>query len=97
MVSAPTSNGNGHYLNGHANGNGNGHAVPIVDPTSVKRDPNAIKVNAPNVSYSEEFINAKYSYHSTQVKVVDGKYEITPVNKEYEFRTERVVPKTGWV
>lgn len=98
MVSAPATNGNGHYANGNGYTNGNGHAshaVPIVDPTSVNRGPDTVKVNASNVTYTEEHIQTKYNYHSTQVKVVDGKYEITPLNKEYEFRTERKVPKTG--
>lgn len=101
MVSAPITNGNGHYANGNGNGytNGNGHAashaVPIVDPTSVNRGSDQVKVNSANVTYTEEHIQTKYNYHSTQVKVVDGKYEITPLNKEYEFRTERKVPKTG--
>lgn len=90
MVSAPVTNGNG-----YTNGNGASHAVPMVDPTSVKRSPDSVKVNAPNVTYSQEYIDTKYNYHSTEVKVVDGKYEITPKNKEYEFRTERKVPKTG--
>lgn len=95
MVSAPATNGNGYYANGHTNGNGASHAVPIVDPTSVNRGSDTVKVNAPNVKYTEEHIETKYNYHSTEVKVVDGKYEITPKNKEYEFRTERKVPKTG--
>jgi len=94
--SHPTStNGNGHANgNGHTNGNGS-HAVPIVDPTAAHRPTDAIKVNASNVNYSEEFIHSKYTYSSTSVKVVDGKYEVTPSNKEYEFKTGRKVPKTG--
>lgn len=101
MVSAtsdgshPTSNGHANgYTNGHSNGNGN-HAVPIVDPTAAVRPTDAIKVNAPNVAYSAEYIHSKYTYSSTSVKIVDGKYEVTPNNREYEFKTGRKVPKTG--
>ena len=94
MVSA-TSNGvsNGHGLNG----NGHSHAIPIVDPTAARRDPEPIRVNSSNVTYSDEHITAKYSYNSTSVKVQDGKYEVTPLNKEYTFKTQRKVPKTGSV
>ena len=90
-------------INGHTNGsvvngsaNGQSHAVPIVDPTAARRDPEPIKINSSNVAYSEEYITAKYSYSSNSVKVQNGKYEITPVNKDYTFRTSRKVPKTGY-
>jgi myo-inositol-1-phosphate synthase len=94
MVAAPISNGNGYHANGNGHSNGS-HAVPIVDPTSVKRPSDSVKVNAPNVKYTADHIEAKYDYHSTKVQVVDGKYEVTPETKTYEFKTERKVPKTG--
>lgn len=92
------ANGNGHaYSNGHSNGysNGHGHGIAIVDPTSAKRDPEPVKVSSTNVEYSDEHITSRYSYNSTSVKVNNGKYEVTPLTKEYTFKTERQVPKVG--
>jgi len=91
------ANGNGNYANGsngYTNGNGT-HAVPMVDPTSAVRDAEPITVNAPNVVYTEDHINAKYTYSSNSVKVNNGKYEVTPKTTVYDFKTERKVPKTG--
>jgi len=98
MVSA-TNNSNGH-ANGnghHANGNGNGASVTPsgVHPTAAVRPAEPVSVNSSNVEYTPEHITAKYTYSSTSVKVNGVKYEVTPVNKEYEFKTERTVPKTG--
>lgn len=89
-----SSNGVNGHSNGHANGNGS-HAVPIIDPTAAVRPVDQVKVNAGNVQYSDEHIHAKYTYQSNSVKVTDGKYEITPKTKAYEFKTARKVAKTG--
>jgi myo-inositol-1-phosphate synthase len=95
-------NGNGHAAvngssNGHANGhsNGNSAALPIVDPTAARRNPEPIKVNAPNVAYNGDFITSKYTYHSASVVAQDGSYNVTPTEKVIEFKTNRKVPKTG--
>jgi myo-inositol-1-phosphate synthase len=71
-----------------------------VDPTSARRPVEPIQVTSPNLTYSEEELLAKYTFHSSAVKkTVDGqgqvKYEVKPVEKELEFKTLRKVPKTG--
>ncbi|GAA5991192.1 hypothetical protein JCM5350_008234, partial [Sporobolomyces pararoseus] len=71
-----------------------------VDPTSARRPVEPIQVTSPNLTYSEEELLAKYTFHSSAVKKsVDGngqiKYEVKPVEKELEFKTLRKVPKTG--
>lgn len=97
MVSATTSNGisNGHSNGHHANGNGHSAVSGGVHPTAAVRPAEPVSVNSSNVTYTPEHITAKYTYSSASVKVDGGKYEVTPVSKEYEFKTERTVPKTG--
>jgi len=48
-------------------------------------------VNAPNVAYTEEHIEAQYQYEHV---VVEGSV-VKPVSETYTFRTARKVPKTG--
>jgi len=72
-------------------------AIPIVDPTSAKRNPDVIRVHSANVSYTDQHITASYPHHFTEVSVEDGIYNVTPKETTYEFRTERKVPKTGFV
>lgn len=99
---SPTAlNGNGYsngsYTNGasHSNGNGYQHQEP-VDPTAERRQVEPIKVNAPNTTYSADYITSKYTYHSSVVeKTASGGFNVTPIEKKYEIRTERKVPKTG--
>lgn len=55
-----------------------------------------IKVNSPNVTYTEEYIESKYDYQTSQVRNgPDGTINVTPVTTQYTFRTERKVPKLG--
>uniref|UniRef100_A0A8C4Q148 inositol-3-phosphate synthase n=1 Tax=Eptatretus burgeri TaxID=7764 RepID=A0A8C4Q148_EPTBU len=54
-----------------------------------------IKVNSPNVVYTPEYIEAKYTYHTTQVACDSGCYVVTPRSTEFVFRTERRVPRLG--
>lgn len=94
---------NGH-VNGHSNGNGytNGHShspEASVDPTAAKRPVEPVKISSPNTSYDENYIKARYVHHSAEVNVVgsgnEKTYEVKPVEKVWELRTERKVPKTG--
>lgn len=72
-----------------------------VNPTAVRHEQvESIKVNSPNVKYSEDAITSRYQYQNTHVEKnikSDGTTEFTatPVNRTYEFKTERKVPKTG--
>lgn len=72
-----------------------------IDPTAARRPVGAVEVNSENLTYTEESLYAKYSFHSTNVKKVETeggvKYEVKPVERLLEFKTERKVPKTGCV
>ncbi|KAB5535773.1 hypothetical protein PHYPO_G00121800 [Pangasianodon hypophthalmus] len=54
-----------------------------------------IRINSPNVQYTEKFIESRYSYQTTSVTQDGDKYTVTPHNTEFTFRTERHVPKLG--
>lgn len=54
------------------------------------------KVNSPNVQYTDEHILSKYTYFNTLVtKQSDGTYIAEPTETQYEFKTERTVPRLG--
>lgn len=55
-----------------------------------------VKINSPNVNYTEEYIESKYEYHTSKVNTgQDGTINVTPETTKYTFRTERKVPKLG--
>lgn len=66
-----------------------------VDPTAARRPVEPITVDSPNLKYTDEALFAKYTYHSTQVKKEGDRYTVKPVEKPFEFKTVRKVPKTG--
>ncbi|GAA5826170.1 hypothetical protein JCM3770_003192 [Rhodotorula araucariae] len=71
-----------------------------VDPTAARRPAEPIKVESPNLTYTDEALLARYTFHSAAVqKEVDAqgqtKYNVRPVEKHLEFKTDRKVPKTG--
>lgn len=54
------------------------------------------KVESPNVHYTSEYIESKYTYETTKVDCNSkGTYTVKPVETVYTFRTERHVPKIG--
>eukprot|EP00897_Mesotaenium_endlicherianum_P004104 jgi/Mesen1/3721/ME000202S02811 len=57
------------------------------------------RVDSPNVVYTEDFIQSKYEYQSTELTNVlkDGKFEwiAKPTSTSYDFKTDRKVPKLG--
>jgi len=55
----------------------------------------SFEVESPDVSYSADYIESTYQYHSTHVEEVDGKTIARPKTVEYKFRTGRKVPKVG--
>ncbi|EMS18325.1 inositol-3-phosphate synthase [Rhodotorula toruloides NP11] len=109
-VSAAASYVNG-ASNGYSTGHSNGHSslpaefsldVPQqpVDPTAQRRPLESIQVESPNLTYAEDALYAKYTFHSASVDKVQGqdghvRYQVKPVEKHLEFKTERKVPKTG--
>ncbi|GAA5980040.1 hypothetical protein JCM11641_008270 [Rhodosporidiobolus odoratus] len=99
FAAATNGNSTGTTLNSYE---GSGHSISAqpVDPTAARRLVGAVEVDSPNLTYTDEALLAKYTFHSAQVDKVatpEGqlKYQVKPVEKELEFRTERKVPKTG--
>jgi len=54
-----------------------------------------LKVESENVSYTQEHIESKYFYQSTELEVQGDTLIAKPVTTEYQFRTQRKVPKLG--
>jgi len=55
----------------------------------------SFEVDAPNVVYSDQFIESTYEYQTTKVEKRGNKAVVRPVTHTYKFRTERNVPKLG--
>ncbi|GFR65946.1 inositol-3-phosphate synthase [Elysia marginata] len=55
----------------------------------------AITVQSPGVTYTDQYIESKYEYQTTTVKEECGKYIVTPKTEGYVFRTDRQVPRLG--
>jgi myo-inositol-1-phosphate synthase len=54
------------------------------------------EVRAPNVKYSDEYIESDYKYQDTKlIKTNSGAWVIEPVEHQYKFRVKRKVPKLG--
>jgi myo-inositol-1-phosphate synthase len=55
-----------------------------------------LKVNSPNVRYTEDEILAKYTYQNTRVDYdAQGNIQVTPTETVYHFKTDARVPKVG--
>lgn len=54
-----------------------------------------VKVNGPDVKYTEQEILADYVYRTVQTKEVGAEMVVEPVEIKYKFRTERKVPRLG--
>lgn len=54
-----------------------------------------LKVNSPAVTHTDEHIISKYVYQSTLPSVKDGVIHVEPTSENYEFRTEKTIPKLG--
>ena len=75
--------------------------MTFIDPTAVRHEQTEpIRVSSDRLSYTPEHITAQYEYQSTRVERAPGpngttEYVATPFREEFEFRTDRRVPKTG--
>lgn len=78
-----------------SHGNNYSSAIPIIDPTAARRPTEAVTVDSPNLSYTDEALVAKYTFHSAEVKQDGQRYSVKPVEKNLELKTLRSVPKTG--
>eukprot|EP00112_Aurelia_sp_Birch-Aquarium-sp1_P019461 Seg482.2 transcript_id=Seg482.2/GoldUCD/mRNA.D3Y31 product="Inositol-3-phosphate synthase 1-B" protein_id=Seg482.2/GoldUCD/D3Y31 len=54
-----------------------------------------VKVHSPNVKYTNERINSKYIYQTTQVVQDDGTCNVQPVDVHFAFQTDIKIPKVG--
>ncbi|CAD5111857.1 DgyrCDS1121 [Dimorphilus gyrociliatus] len=54
-----------------------------------------LKVNSPNVRYTDEHIEADYVYRTTSIDHMDDLVVATPKQTNYQFRTKTAVPKLG--
>lgn len=92
---APVANGN------HAAQANNGATAVPVNPTNARHEETEfIRVNSDKVEYTTEAIKAQYEYLNTHVEKVkhdDGttEYVATPYQRQFQFKTERKVPRTG--
>jgi len=73
---------------GVANGGSiTGAAAPVKD---------LFVVESPNVKYTEDFIETKYTYRTTAVsKNANGKFVAAPKETLYDFKVDRKIPKLG--
>ncbi|OAV95651.1 hypothetical protein PTTG_04171 [Puccinia triticina 1-1 BBBD Race 1] len=84
--------------NGHSNGvtNGASAAVPIVDPTAMRRPVDSVRVESEQTTYTDTHILATSVHENTFVtRTPSGGYVLKPVKQTIEFKTERQVPTTG--
>lgn len=54
-----------------------------------------MEISSPNVTYTNELIESKYSYEKTLVEHDGVKLVVKPVTSKCVFRTQRKVPKVG--
>ena len=54
-----------------------------------------IKVQSPNVVYTDDYIESQYEYTTTKVHQEGNTLVATPQSTQYRFRTKRKVPKLG--
>ncbi|XP_074834290.1 inositol-3-phosphate synthase 1 [Carettochelys insculpta] len=52
-------------------------------------------VESPDVTYSQEYIEAKYTYSTVHVSHEGGVTKVKPRSTQFTFRTERRVPRLG--
>ncbi|KAH6682591.1 putative inositol-3-phosphate synthase [Halenospora varia] len=65
-------------------------------PTTAPANKDLFIVNSPNVTYTDNEINTKYTYRTTLVnEKADGKFEAIPKETVYDFKVDRKIPKTG--
>jgi len=56
---------------------------------------NEFIVESDNVEYSDEYITSNFVYQKSATRIEDGKVFVKPVSKNFNFRTERKVPRLG--
>ena len=56
---------------------------------------NKFQVVSPNVKYTDKEIISNYKYTFTKINSTKEEVIVTPVEKIYNFKVERKVPKLG--
>ena len=56
-----------------------------------------IKINSPNVKYTENTIESKFHYETTKAEVKDNVITATPVSADYHFKLDTKIPKVGFM
>ncbi|KAI9851163.1 MAG: Myo-inositol-1-phosphate synthase [Thelocarpon superellum] len=73
----------------------NDHKPPTSTSPSTGT-PSLFTVDSPNVVYTAEEIQSKYTYRTTSVRLgADGKYVATPKESVFDFKVDRRVGKVG--
>lgn len=54
-----------------------------------------LRIESENVTYSETHITSKYAYLNTQLELEDDTWVARPETTEYQFKTDRRLPKLG--
>ena len=73
-------------------------AVGFANGTSATQTPakDLFTVNSPNVKYTDDTIETKYTYRTTAIeKNADGKIVAAPKETLYDFKVDRKIPKVG--
>jgi myo-inositol-1-phosphate synthase len=53
------------------------------------------RVTSPNVQYTDDYITSQYAYATTETRFEGSDVVVTPVTKQFEFKTGRKVPRLG--
>ncbi|KZO91231.1 Myo-inositol-1-phosphate synthase [Calocera viscosa TUFC12733] len=69
-------------------------ARPAVHPTAERRE-TVVLVDSDRTAYTDEAITAKFTYRGAAVTREGSAVRVTPTKEEFEFRTQRKVPKLG--
>ena len=64
-------------------------------PPAQNTENNNFIVESENVVYDENFIKARYVYRDSNVLYTQNGMIVKPYEKEYQFKTDRNVPKLG--
>lgn len=80
----------------HANGNGAVNDTVNGSASNNNEKAPLFTVDSPNVVYTEEAIETKYAYHTTEVTRTAGdRLVATPKAQNYNFKVDRKVGKVG--
>lgn len=68
-----------------------------MESTAAPRLATSFRVNSPNVKYTDEHIISDFAYKSTKTRIENGELVVEPTETNYTFKTEKKVPRLGYV